>query len=243
MAPLPLSVFIPSYNASLTISGVLSRIPDDAWEIIQSVFVINDGSQDDTEKVVQSLMEKYEKLQIFSFETNQGYGEVVRKGMTLGVKSGTEYVVCLHADGQYPPEKLGEFVEYMRSRGLDVLQGSRHKDGGALQGGMPNYKYAAGKLLTWLENFVFGLKMTDYHSGFLMYSRKALTTVPINHLSAYFDFDLEFIASARWRGLKIDELGIPTHYGEEKSYLNPILYGLRVLGILGKYVTRRYAQE
>ena len=222
-------------------------------------------------------MEKYEKLQIFSFETNQGYGEVVRKGMTLGVKSGTEYVVCLHADGQYPPEKLGEFVEYMRSRGLDVLQGSRHKDGGALQGGMPNYKYAAGKLLTWLENFVFGLKMTDYHSGFLMYSRKALTTVPINHLSAYFDFDLEFIASARWRGLKIDELGIPTHYGEEKSsaiqfytaygcwgfwrglkidelgipthygeeksYLNPILYGLRVLGILGKYVTRRYAQE
>ena len=48
MAPLPLSVFIPSYNASLTISGVLSRIPDDAWEIIQSVFVINDGSQDDT---------------------------------------------------------------------------------------------------------------------------------------------------------------------------------------------------
>ena len=76
-----------------------------------------------------------------------------------------------------------------------------------------------------------------------MYSRKALTTVPINHLSAYFDFDLEFIASARWRGLKIDELGIPTHYGEEKSYLNPILYGLRVLGILGKYVTRRYAQE
>ena len=51
-------------------------------------------------------------------ETNQGYGEVVRKGMTLGVKSGTEYVVCLHADGQYPPEKLGEFVEYMRSRSI-----------------------------------------------------------------------------------------------------------------------------
>ena len=168
MAPLPLSVFIPSYNASLTISGVLSRIPDDAWEIIQSVFVINDGSQDDTEKVVQSLMEKYEKLQIFSFETNQGYGEVVRKGMTLGVKSGTEYVVCLHADGQYPPEKLGEFVEYMRSRGLDVLQGSRHKDGGSTSGRDAELQIRsrqafdmAGEFRFWVEDDGLSFRISD----------------------------------------------------------------------------------
>lgn len=240
MPPLPLSVFIPSYNASLTISDVLSRIPDDTWEIIEVVFVINDGSQDDTEIVVRSLTEKYEKLQVFSFETNRGYGEAVRMGMKLGVESGTEYVACLHADGQYPPEKLREFVEHMRSERLDILQGSRHKDGGALQGGMPAYKYAAGKFLTWLENIVFGLKMTDYHSGFLVYSRKAITTVQINDLSGYFDFDLEFIAAARWRGLRIDELAIPTHYGDEKSYLNPVIYGFRVLGVLFKYLMRRY---
>ena len=93
--------------------------------------------------------------------------------------SGGDHVACLHADGQYPPEQLYEFVEQMHSRRIDVLQGSRYKGGSALVGGMPVYKYVVGKCVTWFENKVFGLRMTDYHSGFLVYSGRALRTVPI----------------------------------------------------------------
>ena len=52
---------------------------------------------------------------------------------------------------------------------------------------------------------------------------------------------LEVIASARARGLRVDELGIPTHYGDEKSYLNPIWYGLRCLRVMLRYRLGRYA--
>ena len=82
--------------------------------------------------------------------------------------------------------------------------------------------------------------MTDYHSGLLVYSRRALLAVPIDLLSGYFDFDLEFIAWASRKGLVNDELSIQTRYGGEVSHLNPIWYGLRALGVMGRHLTGRY---
>lgn len=235
-----LSVFVPAYNAGGTVRAVIARIPDDAWRLIDAVHVIDDGSVDDTAAVTKRLEREYPKVHLHALPSNQGYGEAVRQGMTQCLASGTDYVACLHADGQYPPEQLCEFVQHMHSHGIDVLQGSRHKAGTALTGGMPVYKYVAGKCLTWLENRTFGLRMTDYHSGFLVYSRRALLAVPIDRLSGYFDFDLEFIAWASSKGLVVDELAIPTRYADEVSHLNPVWYGLRTLGVMGRYVSGRY---
>ena len=67
-----------------------------------------------------------------------------------------------------------------------------------------------------------------------------MDTIPFWRMSAGFDFDLEVIAAARARGLKVGELPIPTRYADEVSYLNPITYGLAVLGVMGKYLAGRY---
>jgi hypothetical protein len=131
----------------------------------------------------------------------------------------------------------------MQKHQIDLLQGSRHKLGTARDGGMPLYKIVAGQALTWLENRCFGLALTDYHSGFLVYSRRALLTIPFTDLSSYFDFDLEVIASAVALGLEVDELGIPTRYAGEKSHLQPIRYGYRVLMVLYRYQLGRYAAK
>jgi hypothetical protein len=178
------AIFIPSYNAAHTLPSVIERIPAEFWPQVAAVFVINDGSADDTDAVVQKLCERWPKLR---------------------------------------------------------LQGSRHKAGTARAGGMPYYKWLAGQILTWMENKTFGLSMTDYHSGYMLYSQRAARSIPFDELSYYFDFDLEVIASARARGLRVDELGIPTHYGDEKSYLNPIWYGLRCLRVMLRYRLGRYA--
>jgi glycosyltransferase involved in cell wall biosynthesis len=230
------AIFIPSYNAARTLPGVFARISPELWNAIDSVFVINDGSQDDTDAVVEELAREQPKIRLVSRHPNRGYGAAVRAGLRICVEeTGAEYVVCLHADGQYPPESVLPFVTYMAEHGVDVLQGSRHKEGTALEGGMPRYKWLAGKILTWLENRTFGLRMTDYHSGFMLYSRRAASTIPFDELSTYFDFDLEVIASARARGLVVDEQGIPTRYADEESHLNPIWYGLRCLRVMIRY--------
>lgn len=236
------AVFIPSYNAAHTLPDVVARIPEGFWERIEAVFVINDGSEDDTDAAVEKLRERYPKLVLVSRRPNRGYGAAVREGLRRCLEeTRAGYIACLHADGQYPPEKLPEFVDHMAAQGVDVLQGSRHKEGTARRGGMPLYKWLAGKVLTWMENRTFGLRMTDYHSGFLLYSRRAAEQIPFDELSTYFDFDLEVIASARARGLTVDELGIPTRYADEKSYLNPVWYGLRCLRVMLRYRLGRYA--
>ena len=146
------AIFIPAYEAEHTVEAVIDRIPKDLWESIETVFVINDGSTDDTSGAVRRAAARYPKVALHEQPVNQGYGTSVRKGLQLALGTPAKYVVCLHADGQYPPEKLPEFLPYMAQHGVDVLQGSRHKLGTARTGGMPTYKVISGHVLTWMEN-------------------------------------------------------------------------------------------
>jgi hypothetical protein len=149
--------------------------------------------------------------------------------------------MCLHADGQYAPEIIPDALSAMRSRLLDIMQGSRIASKTALSGGMPLYKFLANRALTFFENRVLKLSLTDYHSGMLFYARRALETLPFDTFSDSFDFDVEVIASARARGLSIGEIPVPTHYGTEISHVRSISYGVRVLDIMRKYAMGRYA--
>ena len=114
--PPSLSVFVPAYNAAATIRGVVERIPDDAWRIIEAVHVIDDGSSDGTADVARLLETEFPKLQLHSLHPNQGYGEAAPQGMARCLATGGDYVACLHADDQYPPEQLCKFVEHMHAQ-------------------------------------------------------------------------------------------------------------------------------
>lgn len=236
------SIFIPAYNAESTIEGVIARIPERLWESIGTVYLINDGSLDRTGLVIDEIAEKKSQCRTVHQSCNRGYGETVKQGIALCCGDGCRYAVCLHADGQYPPEVIEGFVTMMEEKGVDLLQGSRIASATALSGGMPRYKYIAGRVLTAVENRVFGLAMTDYHSGFLVYGRRTLDALRFEKFSGGFEFDVEVIASARAAGLVIEELPIPTHYGSETSYLNPVAYGLRVLQVVIRYRLGKYRE-
>jgi glycosyltransferase involved in cell wall biosynthesis len=195
---------------------------------------------DDTGACADWLAKGNAKIKAVHFPWNRGYGKTVREGLFRCRRDNCDFAVCLHADGQYPPEVIPRFVQEMAACDIDILQGSRIASGTALSGGMPVYKYAANRILTFFENIAFGLSMTDYHSGMLVYGRKALNSLPFEVLSSSFDFDLEVIALARSRGLRIEELPIPTRYAGEISHVNVCSYGLRVLRVMARYATGRY---
>jgi glycosyltransferase involved in cell wall biosynthesis len=243
MADPIVSVFIPAYNAASRIRSVIDRIPPPLWRSLKTLWIINDGSTDGTDAVIEALSRRHEAIHPVHWAKNRGYGAAVQQGLSLCRNDGCDYAACVHADGQYPPEAVPEFVATMRSRHIDLMQGSRIASGTALSGGMPLYKYVAGRFLTALENAAFGLRLSDYHSGFLVYSRRCLETLPFSRLRGSFDFDLEAIAAARARGLAIGELPIPTRYAGEVSYLNPITYGCRVLWVLAKFLAGYYHKQ
>lgn len=239
-------IFVPAYNVENTLGDVLSKI-DESVLLRAHVLVIDDGSRDGTAQVYEHFMSNYaenaesaenaenardlkSRFEYFKFKQNSGYGAVVKKGLAEGIASGAAFVACLHGDGQYPAEKLGELFAEMENCNLDLLQGSRHAVAGeAKRGGMPLYKRVGGAFLTALENLAFRVKLTDRHSGFIVYSSRFLKTVDLNRLSMSFDIDLELIAIADARRFAIAELPIPTRYADEKSNLNVVTYGMRVL--------------
>jgi glycosyltransferase involved in cell wall biosynthesis len=235
-----IAVVIPAYNAGRHLTAVVRRIGAAALPDLERIIIVNDGSGDDTAAVCAALPSQRCPLDVIQRARNGGYGAAMKDGLEAARRDDPEIVACVHADGQYSPEALPTLAQHLRTRRLDLLQGSRIASGTARAGGMPLYKIVANAALNRLENATLGLAMTDYHSGYLLYGRRVLGMVPFRRLSDSFDFDLEVIAAARARGLSVAEAPVPTHYGDEISHLNPITYGLRVLRVLWNYRRGRY---
>lgn len=233
-------VLMPAYNAGATIERVFDRIPAEARRRIRQYVAVNDGSTDDTANALERLKSQFANLTVLTHTTNRGYGEAEKTLLRYAVEHAADLGILLHADGQYSPEKIPELLEPFDRDTADLVQGSRLLDGGALRGGMPMYKYIANKALTSVENWAFGLKLAEYHSGYMLYSKKTMTTIPWERLSNSFDFDLEMMVLARVKGLRIAEIAIPTIYAGEKSHLNPVKYGLDVLSVVWNYKRGKY---
>jgi len=236
-----LVVVIPAYEAERHVRGVLSRVLGVSDLEIARVVVVDDGSRDGTRKEVEAAAAHHPRIELVVRAKNGGYGAAMKDGLEAARRTDPDVVACVHADGQYSPEALPSLLDALQRKKLDLLQGSRIASGTALEGGMPFYKYVANAVLNRIENRTLDLAMTDYHSGYIVYGRRALASVPFRSLSDSFDFDLEVIASACARGLSVGEAPVPTHYGDETSHLNPITYGLRVLHVMWKYRRGSYA--
>ena len=233
-------IVMPAYNAGKTIEKVFNRIPDSAKQRIKRYVVVNDGSTDDTEVALGRLRADYPNLVILRHEKNRGYGAAEKTLLTYALKEEADVAILLHSDGQYSPEKIPDLLKPFDSNEADLVQGSRILGKRALQGRMPLYKFVANKCLTSIENVAFGMKMAEFHSGYMLYSRRTLLEIPFHKLSDSFHFDLEMIVMAKIKGLRIIEVPIPTIYADEISHLKPIQYGFDVLSVVWSYLRGKY---
>lgn len=218
-------ILIPAYQAAATLPDVLRRIPAEL-RARSTVLVIDDGSRDGTAEAARGLADV-----VLLNESNRGYARTQKRGMKHALEAGASGVVVLHADGQYPPEALPQVLEPLESGAADVVLGSRILDGGAMRRGMPLYKYVANRALSFLENRCYGLNLSEYHTGMMAYSRRALELLPFEAVSDTFHFDGEMAMLAGRRGLPMTEVSIRHRYGDEESHLRPIPYGLTVVAI------------
>ena len=115
---------------------------------------------------------------------------------------------------------------------FDVVLGSRILVRGALEGGMPLYKYAGNRVLTLIENLLVGRKLSEYHTGFRAFRREVLEKLPLEANSDDFVFDNQVICQAIWHGFAIGEVSSPCRYFPEASSIgfgSSLRYGLGVL--------------
>ena len=230
------AIFIPAYNAASTVTNVLDRIPANLRDKMAEIFVIDNNSSDNTSMLVVDYREKNKvhNLEVIRNPRNEGYGGSQKIAYRRCIDKSYDCVAMLHGDAQYAPELLETLIAPILEGKADMVFGSR-MSGNPLKGGMPVIRFLGNRALTMMQNFFLGTKLTEFHSGYRVFSVKGLAQVPFERFSSDYHFDTEMIILFVDRKLRIVEMPIPTHYGDEENYVNIWDYGMKVLVTTATY--------
>lgn len=223
-------VVLPAYNAARTLEHTVKDIP---LEWVDDIVLVDDASQDETWSIAQHL-----GVVTARHETNLGYGGNQKTCYAEALRRGADIVVMVHPDFQYDPKLIPQLIAPLLAKQCDAVFGSRMLGGEFIQGGMPIWKFYGNLWLTALENMVFEIFLSEYHTGFRAYSRHFLETVNLQANSNSFVFDTEIIAQAVVNKLRIQEVPISTRYHESASQIGmlaSVRYAFSICGVLIRY--------
>ena len=210
-------IFVIAYHAEATLRSVLERIPRSIFNTLQTeVLVVDDASADRTFEIGSEYRDAHPemRLTVLRNQFNQGYGGNQKVGYAFAIANGFDYVAMVHGDGQYAPEELPKLLQPLLDGEAEAVFGSRMLTRyGALRGGMPLYKFVGNKILTTLQNALLGAKLSEFLSGYRLYSTAALRKLPFELNSNDFHFDTEIILQLLNAKMRIRELAIPTTTG------------------------------
>lgn len=221
-------IVLPAYNAAKTLQQTVQDIPKGSYH---EIVLVDDASNDDTTQIAKKL-----GLKVFIHEKNRGYGANQKTCYTQALKMGADIVVMLHPDYQYDPKILPSLTTPILYDYADVVLGSRilgdpHK-GNALKGGMPFYKYVSNRMLTYFQNKLLGMYLSEYHTGYRAYSKKVLKEITYENFSDDYIFDNQILIACIQRKFRFMEVPVKTKYFKEASSINfkrSMQYGFGVI--------------
>jgi SAM-dependent methyltransferase len=232
--PAVVTLVLPAYEAQRTIPAVADEI---GVREADRALLVDDASRDDTTRVALE-----HGLDVVRHPHNRGYGAGQKTGYALALLEGADIIVMVHADDQYDPALVPEMVQPILEGRADMVIGSRLLRDRAIAGGMPRWKWLGNRMLTGIENRVFGVRLSEYHTGYRAFSAELLRSIPFLRNSDDFVFDQQIFAQVLARGARIVEVPIPTRYFGEAStvdFLTSVRYGVQTLGVLARFAADR----
>src|SRR6476659_4990596 len=180
---LKIVVVMPAYNAAQTLRRTYDEVM--AQGIVDLVVIVDDASRDDTVSIARTLPQ----VQVEVHPMNRGYGGNQKTCYRIALAAGADIVIMIHPDYQYTPQLIPAMASLVASGLYPCVLASRILGGGALQGGMPVWKYVSNRVLTLIENLLLGAKLSEYHSGYRAFARSLLERLPLEENSDDFLFD------------------------------------------------------
>lgn len=205
-------VLIPTYNNDKT----LERVLDGVLAYTSHVIVVNDGSTDST----SSILSKYkDSLTILNQPINKGKGVALRLGLEYARTQGYSYAITIDSDGQHYPSDIPVFIEALKEHVGEeplLLIGSRNMN----QEGVPRKSSFGNKFSNFWFWFETGISLTDTQSGYRMYPLNELAK---RYFTTKFEFEIEIIVRAAWRGVKVKNIPVSVLYdsSERVSHFRP----------------------
>ncbi|MBI3334492.1 glycosyltransferase family 2 protein [Candidatus Pacearchaeota archaeon] len=224
---------ILAYNVARMLPRALERIPKG---LLDDIIVMDDGSKDGTYEVAKKL-----KLKVFRHVPNKGYGGNLKEGLERAFKMGADYVVEIHGDGaQFNPESIRFALPYMRIGNAQLILGSRFQQPmQALRNGMPLIRFLANRFLSFFDRLVLGLPLTEFHTGFRIYGKRLIDSVPYQANSNDYLFSFQIIAQAAYFKMPVQEVPVEADYKAEHTshkLSGAALYAMQTFIILAQFL-------
>lgn len=201
-------VIVPTYNNQKTLKKVLDSILDFTTNII----IVNDGSTDSTSEILKS----YSQVTQIHHPKNLGKGRALRNGFRKALELGFEYAITIDSDGQHFAADIPVFLKAIQDEPNALLIGSRNMT----QENVPKKSSFGNKFSNFWFKFETGIKLDDTQSGFRLYPLRLL---PKRFFTNKFEFEIEVIVRAAWKGIVVKNIPIQVLYdpAERVSHFRP----------------------
>jgi glycosyltransferase involved in cell wall biosynthesis len=195
-----LTVSLPAYNEAENIARMIEMVRSKVAPLVDDleIVVVNDGSADDTGRIVQRLSDTDPRVRLIEHPVNLGYGAAVRDAVWAASK---ELIFFTDSDLQFDLTELARFLPLIAE--ADMVIGYRRARSD------PWYRTFFGHGWSWLVNLLFGYVARDVDCAFKLFRHEVIETVRVESGGAM--FSAEFLVRAKRAGFRIIEEPV-THY-------------------------------
>lgn len=199
-------VLIPTYNNEQTLSKVILDIS----AYTRNIIVVNDGSTDATLEILQD----FPWIKTLSYQQNKGKGWALRKGFEMARQQGYSYAITIDSDGQHFAKDLPLFLEKMQESPDAIIIGARNME----QAGVPGKSSFGHKFSNFWFKVETDITAPDTQSGYRMYP--LLLLQGIQFITRKYEFEIEVLVRAAWRGVNIESVPVSVYYAPKESRIS-----------------------
>lgn len=223
---LPILAILPAFNESSRIGPVIKS----CLRFVDKVVVIDDGSQDETQKVSEAA-----GAVVVRHAQNRGKGAAIRTAFETFAADSLPWLVLLDSDGQHDPADIPMLYDSAQRGSFDLVLGNRMRDTRR----MPWVRIATNRFMSWLISRIAGQPMPDTQCGYRLFSRRLLGSLDLNFTTTHYDLESEILFQVGRAGHRIGSCPVKTIYQGEPSHINPVVDTLRFFRLVARTLRSR----
>ena len=213
-----LCVLIPTYNNA----GTIVQVIEDVRQYCPDIIVVNDGSTDTTQDLIQSLSPS---VTVVSYLPNKGKGHALVAGFRKAKELGFTHVITIDADGQHFAADIPLLIAEMKHNPSGFIVGCRN----LTEDNMPRQNTFANKFSNFWFRLQTGINLPDTQSGYRLYTLDALRGLSL--ITSRYEAELELLVFAAWAGVQVTSVPVRVYYppAEERvSHFRPVYDFVRI---------------
>ena len=221
-----IGVVVPAYNVEGFLKSTIEELP----AIVDRIYVVDDGSSDNTANIAKALCNS--KVYLIQHERNKGPGAAMATGCKAALADKMDVIIKLDGDGQMPSEQIENLIMPIVERRVDYTKGDRLSNPDYRKS-MPRFRLFGNTLLTGLTRLASGYwHVNDTQNGFVAISKRALESINIETICPYYGYLNDILIRLNISDLEVQDVPMPARYGREKSSIRLRGYIIKVSFLL-----------